>query len=95
MCRSSCSLAVMPQYVPMQVCQKADQYYSCGTSHDPIWMQQDWPRDTKEDYPNWDVQYLDGTSFRISMFKFIVDHNIKKPKVSFINEDPPLQYVSS
>ena len=34
------------------------------------------------------------TNYRISMFNFVVDDDILKPQISYISENPPLQYVS-
>ena len=54
----------------------------------------DWPAQPVENFPNWQVEYTFGTTWRIAVFKFIVDHTVMEPTVKFISEDPYLQYVS-
>ena len=80
----------------LQICQKADgSFYNCGQITKPIWLMDDWPApDSGEDWPNWQVEFTFGSTWRISIFKFIVDHKVEKPVVKFISEDPVVQYVS-
>ena len=55
----------------------------------------DWPGpDSNEDWPNWQVEFTFGSTWRISIFKFIVDHKVETPTVTFISEQPVVQYVS-
>ncbi len=49
---------------------------------------------TPENFPNWQVEYTSGTTWRVTIIKFIVDHTVMEPTVKFISEDPYLQYVS-
>lgn len=47
-----------------------------------------------ENFPNWRVEYLSGSDWRVTIFRFIIDHTVKEPVVKFISEDPHLTYVS-
>ena len=58
-------------------------------------MKEDRPRTDAEDFPDWSIEYTDEPTWRVSIFKFIVDHKVKEPKVKFVSEDPHMQYVST
>lgn len=47
-----------------------------------------------EDFPDWRVEYISGSDWRITVILFIVDHTVKEPTVKFVSEEPHLQYVS-
>ncbi|XP_064396852.1 uncharacterized protein LOC135343774 [Halichondria panicea] len=73
------------------VCQLANLFYNCGQTSEPIWLMDAYDN-TKEEFPNWQVQYTFGTTWRVTIFNFIVDHTVKEPTVKFVSEEPGLQY---
>ncbi len=71
----------------------ANLFYNCGQTSEPIWLMEAFT-DPQEEFPNWQIQYTFGTTWRIAIFNFIVDHTVKEPTVKFVSENPGLQYVS-
>eukprot|EP00048_Salpingoeca_helianthica_P016249 m.231277 g.231277 ORF g.231277 m.231277 type:complete len:187 (-) comp18310_c0_seq1:241-801(-) len=67
------------------VCQKADQYYECGTAS-PVWLLQQY------NPFKFVIQYPGGQWWRITMITFLEDATIDPPQISFVSEDPYLQY---
>ncbi|XP_019857462.1 PREDICTED: uncharacterized protein LOC109585779 isoform X2 [Amphimedon queenslandica] len=85
---SPCSPITCRQGDPynIAVCQKADQYYNCGEYRDPVYiLQQRDPFMFRIEYPN-------GDDWRISIFTFTVTEEEPQTKITFLTEDPGLQY---
>ncbi|XP_064396825.1 uncharacterized protein LOC135343750 [Halichondria panicea] len=80
-----------PAGTNVAVCQSADVFWNCGQTSEPIWLMDNWQA-TPENFPNWQVEYTSGTTWRVTIIKFIVDHTVMEPTVKFISEDPYLQY---
>ncbi|XP_064396823.1 uncharacterized protein LOC135343748 [Halichondria panicea] len=92
-----CHIEECPGYsagTDIAVCQKADHefYSNCGEASQPIWLMDTTRPSAGETFPNWHVQYISGSFWRVTIIKFIVDHTVKEPTIKFISEEPHLQY---
>ena len=96
----------MPLYI--QVCQHADQYYNCGNYTRPIFMLDSYsPFRFRIEYPGgeqWRYLHIMDCVFtldqyliiiyRISVFEFMEETVHSPTTMTFLSENPPLQYVS-
>ncbi|XP_019857461.1 PREDICTED: uncharacterized protein LOC109585779 isoform X1 [Amphimedon queenslandica] len=68
------------------VCQSRDYAVSCGQFHNPVFILE------RTDPYMFTIEYTSGTTWRISMFRFMVTEEHPKPNVIFTGEVPNLQY---
>eukprot|EP01083_Nonionella_stella_P252894 870829_1 len=82
-----------PNNIDNAVCQKADQYYNCGTRSNTVWLWNGVYESTRG-ASSFTILYPGGwqMSWRSSNITFIQDKTLTQPEFTFINELPYLQY---
>lgn len=82
-----------PNDINTAVCQKADQYYNCGSNTNTVWL---WNGHYSNDNRGsaFTILYPGGQmmSWRSANITFIQDTSLSEPQFIFISEDPYLQY---
>ena len=76
------------------VCQRADQYYNCGTTLNTVWLWNGFYANDNRGNAAFTILYPGGQmmSWRSANITFIQDTSLSKPVFTFISEDPYLQY---